>query len=60
MKVKVGNFGYHFVSRAQGHMGHVVMLCFFIGNMSHRVTKLGHVCDPEDYRSQRHKIGSRM
>ena len=28
-------------------MGHVVTLCFFfIGNMGHRVTKLGHVCDP--------------
>ena len=25
--------------------GHVVFF-FFIGNMGHRVTKLGHVCDP--------------
>ena len=30
---------------SHGSRGHVVFF-FFIGNMGHRVTKLGHVCDP--------------
>ena len=39
-------------------MGHVVTLCFFHQKHgetdTHRYTKWGHVCDPEDYRTQIH------
>ena len=51
------------VSRSQGHVGHVVFFvgkfCFWVTG-SRGYTKLGHVCDPEDYSTQIHKIGSRM
>ena len=51
------------VSRSQGHVDHVIFFvgkfCFWVTG-SRGYTKLGHVCDPEDYSTQRHKIGSHM
>ena len=45
------------VSRSQGHVDHVIFFvgkfCFWVTG-SRGYTKLGHVCDPEDYRTQIH------
>ena len=40
----------NFVSRSQGHAGHVDHIVFFGGILflGHSYTKLGHVCDPGD------------
>ena len=46
------------VTGSRGSRGYIVF--FIIRNIGDRDTKLGHVCDPGDYRSQRHKIGSRL
>ena len=43
---------------SHGSRGHVVFF-FFIGNMGHRDTKLGHICDPGDFKNIGHN-GTRV
>ena len=44
-----------FLGGSQGHVDHAACFCeiLFLG---HRYTKLGHICDPEAYSTQRHRV----